>query len=616
MKKLVVLAALLITSAAQGLIVYDSVNTSAPADCPFWDNVLNFNGASGIYIGEGWVLTANHVGAPASVSIQGQPYSLQAGTSQQISGRDVRLFRVANWNAITLPSINITPGWDHDPITGNPIEGSALATVIGYGVGKGTAVTGGWAWNGTSQKQWGLMPIQTSANDSLITHYFNRTLGPNMAAATMGDSGGGVFYQDASGWHLAGIMTNVSEMGGGYSYYDRSTSPGEQPGYTLSQRLAGTNGAEIYKITGIWGLESSSYNGSSWSGSPTTSSRVILSNSAAYNGSSYSSTAALIDVSGTPTIENTSIGSLVLRANSSTTISGNTSIQNLSLEAGTSLHFENATASVENFGATQYSTQTASSNTLDIQSTNSTISFQTTGIKIRNLSLENTSLTAQSSLVENLTVKPGTSIHNNDAFSMTVLGTGVTSWSYSSMIVSNSVTIEAGAELSTINFRPQNTASLLVNGTLRIEGPGSATLYANKITLTDDSQIKFNLGSTGGGWLSSGNRFATADIVGTDILLLKGTLDILASNLASQNAVYTLFRSTTQNAFDIQFSNLSPEGILSTEFGSFLISSNWDGQYSTITASNFAAIPEPSTLLSLLAGGSILLLTNRVRRQK
>ena len=37
-------------------------NTSAPADDPGWAHVGNRGGLTAIYLGNGWVLTANHVG--------------------------------------------------------------------------------------------------------------------------------------------------------------------------------------------------------------------------------------------------------------------------------------------------------------------------------------------------------------------------------------------------------------------------------------------------------------------------------------------------------------------------------------------------------------------------
>src|SRR6266536_3050514 len=42
-------------------------NTNAPLDGAPWSNVGSVNGASGIYLGSSWMLTASHVGAAFTV---------------------------------------------------------------------------------------------------------------------------------------------------------------------------------------------------------------------------------------------------------------------------------------------------------------------------------------------------------------------------------------------------------------------------------------------------------------------------------------------------------------------------------------------------------------------
>jgi len=43
--------------------------TSDPGTGVPWDNVISFGGASGVYLGGGWVISAAHVGNPTSVNI-------------------------------------------------------------------------------------------------------------------------------------------------------------------------------------------------------------------------------------------------------------------------------------------------------------------------------------------------------------------------------------------------------------------------------------------------------------------------------------------------------------------------------------------------------------------
>lgn len=587
---------------APGLIIYDSVNTTAPLDNPFWDNVTSFSGASGIYLGQGWMVTANHVGTPSNVTLAGQTYSVAAGTKQQIASRDVQIFRLAGWEAITLPEVNVTQGWIYHPDSSNAIEGLGAMSTIGTGVGKGAATTGGWLWNNTQQKQWGVVDtVNTIGTTETLIHEFNRGLGANAAMPTMGDSGSGVFYQDASGWHLAGITTNVYQAG--KAQYDHNPyTPGDQPDYAISQRLAGMIGAEIYKTTGVWGLDpntTASYDGTTWTGgTPATAIRYILSENASFSTNS----AALIDSYGTPTTQADDIGTLVLRQNSVTTITGTgtTSIQAITSENGAKLVFNNTTATI----------QSGITSKLEIEVQNSDVSLD---LSTKTLTLNGGILTYQDGTVGTLNVVTPTTIKNQDMTSMWTLG-GTEVQSYHSMKVTDVVNINQGATLSTINFRPQINCDLNVEGTLHIEGPGTVTLYADQTTIAIDAEIAFNLGYSEGYTnfgIENHYRFATAQILGTGTLLLQGTLNILNSNLANPNSTYKLFTSNREDAFAVNFSNIAQDGILYTDYGSFQIGKTWDGTTSMVTASNFAAIPEPTTAMLVL--GAILTLNLKRR---
>lgn len=59
-------------------------NTSAPPDDPGWANVGMLAGATGTYIGWGWVLTAAHVGA-GTITLNGLSYEEEPGTAVQLS---------------------------------------------------------------------------------------------------------------------------------------------------------------------------------------------------------------------------------------------------------------------------------------------------------------------------------------------------------------------------------------------------------------------------------------------------------------------------------------------------------------------------------------------------
>ena len=65
MRRTLLLAlALLLAAPAQALVYVSGDgqgNTSPPPDDPGWDHMGRVSGLNGIYLGNGWVLTANHV---------------------------------------------------------------------------------------------------------------------------------------------------------------------------------------------------------------------------------------------------------------------------------------------------------------------------------------------------------------------------------------------------------------------------------------------------------------------------------------------------------------------------------------------------------------------------
>ena len=110
-------------------------NTSAPADDPGWANVGIRGAGTGVYLGDGWVLTANHVGG-GSIVLGGVTYGMEAGTGTRLTnggapGRDpltdLYLFRLAATPA-GLGSVSIAAA--------TPATGAAL-TMIGAGRDRG-----------------------------------------------------------------------------------------------------------------------------------------------------------------------------------------------------------------------------------------------------------------------------------------------------------------------------------------------------------------------------------------------------------------------------------------------------------------------------------------------
>ena len=93
--------ALLVPAPADALILDSGDgqgNTSAPADDPGWAHVGRVSGLTGIYLGNGWVLTANHV--PVSDPVfGGVSYPVVPGSVVQLqnpddSFADLKVFRI------------------------------------------------------------------------------------------------------------------------------------------------------------------------------------------------------------------------------------------------------------------------------------------------------------------------------------------------------------------------------------------------------------------------------------------------------------------------------------------------------------------------------------------
>jgi len=198
-------------------------NTSQPPDGSPWDNVgILTSGASGIYVGNGWVLTADHVGVGnlhvigADFPADGTWYRL---TNSDGTATDMVLFHLATSPA--LPAVTL--------VTNTP---AALTSVdmIGCGRNAGTAQTNvgtytGFYWSTTEFKSWGNNKVDVGGvtvinawygNLSVFTTDFT-TRGTTGAMsdecqAASGDSGGAVFALINSKWQLVGMIDAINVL--------------------------------------------------------------------------------------------------------------------------------------------------------------------------------------------------------------------------------------------------------------------------------------------------------------------------------------------------------------------------------------------------------------------
>jgi hypothetical protein len=185
-----------------------------------WDYVGQINGAGGVYLGYGWVLTAGHVGAGTFTL----PYGPGAGayqvtgTSQSISNSagtaDLTLFQILNPPPPTaLPPLILSVSL---PIAFSATQGGSSVAMLGFGGGHGLT----WGLDTVTEIDESVTPDgYTYVSNDFFTDNGEVVRGSsnitNNWTLVGNDSGGGDFtYNSATGkWELTGI----NEVTGQYS---------------------------------------------------------------------------------------------------------------------------------------------------------------------------------------------------------------------------------------------------------------------------------------------------------------------------------------------------------------------------------------------------------------
>ena len=186
-----------------------------------WNYVGSVNGASGVYLGNGWVLTAGHVGA-GNFTLDGNIYDYTGSYytfTNNLTGTnlaDLTLFRVSTSSitglALVMPSLTIS---SNAPTAFSPFTTGSQVVMIGNGGGKS------WGVNTVTTNNIGVTPGGTSyisidfATAHGTTTSFTRSI-TNNAELVVGDSGGGDFIDVSENWQLAGINEAIDANGGSY----------------------------------------------------------------------------------------------------------------------------------------------------------------------------------------------------------------------------------------------------------------------------------------------------------------------------------------------------------------------------------------------------------------
>lgn len=209
-------------------------------------NVGARGSASGVYLGEGWVLTAKHVGA-GDIAFNGVTYHYEEGSVHLIENPSGYYRLNSTYTDLTLFRITEEPDLPSLTIATEPPSVGADLYLAGNGIKHEDALsywtvnTSSWVWTetdattqywgyepeGTRELNWGKNRVLGSCRGpSPSTHYLSISgtdivamktrfdaQEPYEAQAVGGDSGGGAFYwDDEEGWVLAGIISCAESL--------------------------------------------------------------------------------------------------------------------------------------------------------------------------------------------------------------------------------------------------------------------------------------------------------------------------------------------------------------------------------------------------------------------
>lgn len=179
-----------------------------------FEHVARLGGTTGVYLGEGWVLTAGHVGT-GPLELDGDLYAPVPDSRVRLVGPagsrppDLALFRVAP--RPPLPRLEIAK---HAPRVGEAL------LLVGCGAGRGERFEWqgrvGYHWAAPPIRRWGtnrvaLTGLDVAQGDS-STRVFSTLFSAGErgeAQAAHGDSGGAAFVSRRGVWRLAGILIAV-----------------------------------------------------------------------------------------------------------------------------------------------------------------------------------------------------------------------------------------------------------------------------------------------------------------------------------------------------------------------------------------------------------------------
>ncbi len=193
-----------------------TINVTPPSPDPGFANVGDLNSLSGVYVGNGWVLTARHVGV-ATIELDGIPYDPVPGSQQDFTdgvGNFADLIAFKLVERPTLPDLTLA--------SAPPRDGEDVV-MIGNGRNRGASTSwsgvSGWEWDLGRTLRWGtnrISDVGMTLNDTAaFATEFNRLTGSRRndpeAQVVPGDSGGGAFVWNGGSAELVGILFAKAE---------------------------------------------------------------------------------------------------------------------------------------------------------------------------------------------------------------------------------------------------------------------------------------------------------------------------------------------------------------------------------------------------------------------
>lgn len=210
------LVAALVTYASPAIAVViagsdGAINTSPPSPDPGFANVGIMSGLTGVYLRNGWVLTASHVGMG--------PITLDGDLFDPIPGSEVRLANESGAPPdLVVFKIYGVPALPDLEIATVPRSLNEEVILVGHGRNRGASTTWsnleGWALETGRALRWGTNRI-SGVNEFVLSTtafstVFDRLRGPGSdapeAQSVPGDSGGAVFAWNGSAGELVGII--------------------------------------------------------------------------------------------------------------------------------------------------------------------------------------------------------------------------------------------------------------------------------------------------------------------------------------------------------------------------------------------------------------------------